>query len=216
MLKGCGLYHSLSYGGFKVNLKLIRKDAKSSLKNKYFKFFLLSLISFFMSIEIVMVFEEPFNIMNILRLSYIMVLIGIFIKPFYITALKRIYLTGDIGSFHFIKKSCYVKITAAFLIRRIIIFIGLLLFLIPGIYIIIKYIFLPYLIADNPELELKEMFVMANALTKGKKLLVLRFIISFIPMYFAGLLCFGIGVLFVNPYFEMCLKEFYIKISLDK
>lgn len=202
-----------------MNLKSLRVNAKSNLKNKYFKFFLLSLIAFLISIEIVFVFEEPINILNMFKLSYIMVLTGIFVRPVYILALKKAYLTGESGeikSFYKINKSCYVKTTAAFLIRRIMIFSGSLIFLIPGIYIAIEYIFLPYIIADNQDMELNELFLKAKALTKGKKLIVFKFVLSFLWRYISGFFLFGIGILFVNPYFEMCLKELYIKMSLDK
>ncbi|MCD7715847.1 MAG: DUF975 family protein [Lachnospiraceae bacterium] len=67
--------------------------------------------------------------------------------------------------------------------------------------------------ANDSDLSFKEMMKESWNLMSGMWLRYLRMQLSFIGMYLLGLLSFGIGLLFVNPYVYTTSGYFYKKIS---
>lgn len=80
------------------------------------------------------------------------------------------------------------------------IFLWALLFIVPGIVKAYEYSMIPYLLAENPNISAKEAFEASKKMTDNEKwnLFVLDF--SFIGWYLLGLLCCGVGTIFVAPY----------------
>ena len=66
-----------------------------------------------------------------------------------------------------------------------------------------------YLLAENPELTNEEAFRLSREFTRGEKWHLFVLDLSFLGWYLLGALCFGIGVLFVAPYHEAAVAEFY-------
>lgn len=88
-----------------------------------------------------------------------------------------------------------------------------LLFIIPGIYKHYEYYMVPYILAENPGINRSEAFRASKELMDGMKFRTWVLELSFMGWYLLGGLLGGIGVLFVNPYYEMTLVEFYRSIS---
>jgi len=198
-----------------MSYKEIKIKAKEKLKNKYFKYFLLSLLAFLLCIEIKLNFSVLPDYISIIQLSYIMVLVGIFIRPLYIMGVKKTYLYEDFSHLTtYFKKGGYQrKIWYVFLGRRIIVLFSFFLLIVPGIYKALEYIFMPYIFLENDDKSPGEILAESSMITKGKKLMLFKFVLSFSGWYILGFLCFGVGILFVNPYFEMSLKELYLKLK---
>ena len=77
-------------------------------------------------------------------------------------------------------------------------------------WISLRYSQVYYLLLDFPDYSAKELLKMSRKLMKGNAGRLLYLQVSFIPMTLAGLLSFGIGLLFVLPYQNMTYTLFYL------
>ena len=76
-----------------------------------------------------------------------------------------------------------------------------MLFIIPGIIKIYEYRMIPYILADNPDLDKKEVFALSKAMMKGNKWRAFVLDLSFILWDFLSGLTLGfVGVFWVAPY----------------
>lgn len=83
------------------------------------------------------------------------------------------------------------------------------LFIIPGIIKSYEYYLVPYILLDDPGLHYTEALRISRDMMRGHKwrLFVLQW--SFIGWEILGLLCCGIGLIFLAPYQEAVYAEFY-------
>jgi len=96
---------------------------------------------------------------------------------------------------------------------RAILLIGwFLLLIIPGIIKSYAYTFVPYILADNPDIKPSRAIEMSNQMTNGHKFDMFVLDLSFIGWYLLGGLALGIGVLFVNPYRDATMAQLYLKL----
>ena len=95
-------------------------------------------------------------------------------------------------------------------VTELFIFLWSLLLLIPGIYKTYQYYMVPYILSDNPNIPGARARSISRAMTDGEKLNIFLLELSFIGWYLLGGLCLGIGVFFVNPYYEATKAELYI------
>lgn len=81
--------------------------------------------------------------------------------------------------------------------------------MIPAIVKSLEYSMIPYLLAEHPEMSTEQAFAASKYLTDGHKghLFVLE--LSFIGWILLGMLCCGIGVIFVMPYILASEAEAY-------
>ena len=112
---------------------------------------------------------------------------------------------GDIlNGFKYFLKSFWLNLLT-------IVFITLwsLLLIIPGIIAAYRYSMAYYIMADNPELTASEALTQSKYMMVGHKfeLFVLQF--SFLGWVILGLLTLGLGLLWVNPYYEATKANFY-------
>lgn len=68
------------------------------------------------------------------------------------------------------------------------------------------------LLLDFPQYSAKELIGYSKEIMKGHMWQYIGIIISFIPMLLLGVLSAGIGMLFVYPYYQMTLTQFYLDI----
>ncbi len=200
-----------------MSFKVIKSKGKEAIKGKYFHYFFISLIASLLAFEIRINFSQYPNFINMVQISYFLLLIGIFVKPVYITGVKNVYLTGNFKNLKkYFKKDSYFKICLLFAIRRLIVFIGILFFIIPGIYLALTFSFLPYIISENENMTISETLKKCMDLTRGRKLTIFKFVLSFLWYYILGFILGIIGIFFVNPYFEMSFKELYMEGKYEK
>lgn len=95
----------------------------------------------------------------------------------------------------------------------ILIFLWSLLLVIPGIVKLIEYSFVPYILAEDPNINTREALRISKQITYGHKwdIFVLR--LSFLGCDFLGAVLFGIGGIFVRPYKEATYASLYYKLS---
>lgn len=67
-----------------------------------------------------------------------------------------------------------------------------------------------YVMLDYPELSVPEIFKMSVKIMKGKKLQLFYVQLSFLPLFFLGMLSFGLGFLWVIPYRNATYVLYYL------
>lgn len=67
-----------------------------------------------------------------------------------------------------------------------------------------------YLLVDFPEMEAAECRRTSIKLMHGNKWRYFKMLMSFLPLYALGILSFGIGLLYVLPYREQTIANFYL------
>lgn len=109
------------------------------------------------------------------------------------------------------RNGSYMHFVGIIFWRQFKIFLWTLLLWIPGIIKRYEYSMVPYVLAENPELTNEEAFRLSREFTRGEKWHLFVLDLSFIGWYFLGMLCLGIGILFVVPYKEAAVVEFYCR-----
>lgn len=88
-----------------------------------------------------------------------------------------------------------------------------LLLIIPGIVKAYAYSMVPYILADDPELDYDTAIQNSIHMTEGHKLDMFVLDLSFIGWYLLGLLLCCVGGVFVNPYYLATKAELYTILS---
>lgn len=114
---------------------------------------------------------------------------------------------GAIG-YAFSSGSFWNVVKTMFLMQLFTFFWSLLL-VIPGIIKSYEYAMIPYILAENPEIDSRRAFELSKEMMMGQKWNYFVLQLSFIGWFLLGLLACCIGGVFVNPYYEATLSEFY-------
>ena len=96
-----------------------------------------------------------------------------------------------------------------YLLQYLFIFLWSLLFIIPGIVKSYSYSMAFYLQQDNADKNWKTNLDLSREMMDGHKMQLFMLDLSFIGWYILGMLCLGIGTLFVIPYHQMARSNFY-------
>ncbi|MCI1966586.1 MAG: DUF975 family protein [Oscillospiraceae bacterium] len=104
----------------------------------------------------------------------------------------------------------YTNGMEAMFVTRLFIVLWTLLLVIPGIVKLVQYSMVPFLLSDNPSLPGERARTISRMMTDGQKGAIFVFWLSFLGWFCLGLLCFGVGVLFVLPYFSAAEAELYL------
>lgn len=110
----------------------------------------------------------------------------------------------------------YMNTVGVMLLRNLFVFLWGLLLIVPGIIKHFQYFFVDYIMAEDPSLGYREALDKSTILTDGEKGDIFIFCLSFIGWYFLGGLLFGIGTLFVDPYYEAARAELYVCLKSRK
>lgn len=165
-----------------------------------------------------------FTIMLIvLIITLIAILVGLAFKAFLLNPLRvgatRYFIeaargekkAGNIGLIGYAFGSGrYKNIVKTMFLMDLYVFLWSLLFLIPGIIKAYEYAMIPYILAERPDLETKEVFELSRRMMMGEKFDVFILGLSFIGWMFIVLLSFGLAAVFyVSPYVNMTNAELY-------
>lgn len=110
------------------------------------------------------------------------------------------------------KENSYFNVFKTMLLRSIYILLWSLLLLIPGIIKYYAYRMVPYILADNPNLGYKRALQLSQQMTQGEKWDIFILDLSFLGWYILGAMVLGIGVLFVQPYYDSTNAKLYLKL----
>ena len=113
------------------------------------------------------------------------------------------------------KKSLATSIVAQILMS-IFIFLWTLLLIIPGIIKAYAYSMTHYIIAENPEIDFMEAIKKSEDMMKGHKFRLFKLHFSFIGWFLLTILTFGIGFIFLYPYYSLAQTNFYIELRGEK
>lgn len=84
--------------------------------------------------------------------------------------------------------------------------------LVPSIVKGYEYSMMPYLLAEFPDMTSDEAFAASRKLTKGHKGELFLLDLSFIGWTLLGLLCLGVGVMFLEPYIQTAKAQSYAEL----
>lgn len=86
-----------------------------------------------------------------------------------------------------------------------------LLFIIPGIIKAYEYRMIPYLLAENPDMDMSEAFARSKEMMMGNKWEAFVLDLSFIGWYFLSAFTCGIlSIFYVKPYVQLTNTELYV------
>lgn len=91
-----------------------------------------------------------------------------------------------------------------------------LLLIVPGIVKGYEYMMVPYLAAEFPEKNRKEIFQMSKEMMDGNKFNAFVLDLSFIGWYLLGIICCCIGICFVAPYHTATIAELYLALRQER
>ncbi len=107
-------------------------------------------------------------------------------------------------------KQNYLNGLGAMFVTQLFIWLWSLLLIIPGIVKSLEYSMVSYILADNPNIPGSRAREISRIMTNGEKGAIFVLGLSFIGWYLLGAICFGVGILFVNPYMQATMAELYI------
>lgn len=106
----------------------------------------------------------------------------------------------------------YLNVAKTIFVYDIRIFLFTLLFIIPGIIKGLEYFMVPYILSENPGMDMEDVFELSKKMTNGEKMRIFLFDFSFIGWLLLGVITCGIGLLFLEPYMEASFAELYQKL----
>lgn len=79
-----------------------------------------------------------------------------------------------------------------------------------------EYCMIPYILAENPKIKVKDAFKLSKELTRGKKFELFKISLTVILWHLLGLVTFNLSnIFFVNPYEYCMFAEAYIELKKD-
>ena len=95
----------------------------------------------------------------------------------------------------------------------ILIIIGIILLIVPGIILALGLSMVYYVMIDKPELGVVDTLKESWRIMKGNKTKLLGLSLRFIPWAILGILCLVVGIIFVLPWMQLSYASFYEKIK---
>jgi len=145
--------------------------------------------------------------------AFISLLIGGPLSSFaYPMALKSLYYTSDdkvmenMFSVFFDK---YYRLFKTYFLEQIIVALGMLLLIVPGIILGLAYSMTPFILADDGELSTIAALKKSRVMMKGHKMDLFLLLLSFIGWYALVIITLGIAALWVVPYVKTAEAAFY-------
>ena len=106
----------------------------------------------------------------------------------------------------------FLKVIGVSILSEIIILIGFILLIIPGIIFSFIYSQVYYILADNPDIGIIECLKESRKMMKGQKINYFVLMLSFMLWGILTAITLGLAGLYVIPYYEATLVNFYLNI----
>ena len=123
----------------------------------------------------------------------------------YCAELGRIFWAFDCGH--------YLNVAKIMFLMSLKIFLWSLLFIIPGIIKSYEYFAVPYILAENPEMSPLDAITQSKRMMHGHKFDLFVLYLSFIAWIFLVYITLGIAAIYVGPYMELTVANFYKSLS---
>ena len=223
------------------NRQQVKEQAKQIMKRNYWKMFVVTLIAstltgekttiieriqdfasnnisydtspIFYSSNFQYIFYSFISIASILGILY-----TIFIGNVIVVGKNRYFIKNhdenpELGEIFSGFKGNYLNVVKIMFLMDLKTLLWLFLFIVPGIIKAYEYSMIPYLLAENPNLSADEAFSLSKQMTTGQKADLFVLDLSFIGWIILGLICCGIGILFVLPYPQATRAEVYLNLK---
>lgn len=105
------------------------------------------------------------------------------------------------------------KALGVYFLMVILIIIGIILLIVPGIILALGLSMVYYVMIDKPELGVVDTLKESWRIMKGNKTKLLGLSLRFIPWAILGILCLVVGIIFVLPWMQLSYASFYEKIK---
>ena len=129
-------------------------------------------------------------------------------RSFYIENLYAVPGVGKLLSAF--RSGYYGNVVKTMFFRDLFTFLWSLLFIIPGIIKSYEYKMVPYLLAEYPDMDRKEVFARSRDMMYGQKWNTFVLDLSFIPWNILSTITFGlVGLFYVSPYQDATYAELY-------
>lgn len=110
----------------------------------------------------------------------------------------------------------YLKSIGVYLLVGIFTALWSLLLVVPGIIKGLSYSQAPYILAENPQMDIMECIDASKQIMDGHKMDLFLLQLSFIGWFFLCSLTFGIALIYVNPYYNATVANFYEALKAEK
>ena len=190
-------------GFFMINRKELKASAKQQLKGNVLTFFALTLVMGLILGATSISLVAPLIISGPILLGITMFLLEVARKG------DGEFETGFNGFKNF------GPALVAYLLTTIFIALWSLLLVIPGIVATFSYSMTFYILADNPGMSGSEAIKKSKQMMKGHKWELFVLLLSFFWWYVLCGITFGIAYIYVVPYINVTMTNFYEKIKLE-
>ena len=220
------------------NRQQVKEQAKIIMKRNYWKMFVVTLLVGLLTGEKTTIIERVQNFAstnisydtspifyssNFQYIFYSFISIASILGILYTIFIGNVIVVGK--SRYFIKnhdenpelseifkgfKGNYLNVVKIMFLMNLKILLWLFLFIVPGIIKAYEYSMIPYLLAENPNLSASQAFSLSKQMTTGLKMDLFVLDLSFLGWIILGLICCGIGILFLQPYPEATRAEVYL------
>jgi hypothetical protein len=150
-------------------------------------------------------------------ISLISSLVSLFVELGAISLLFKLIRTGQEGDIKEIisQKEIYPQALLGSIIYYIMMVIGFILLVIPGIYVAVRFAVLPYVFVDQ-KLGWKEALNEASRLSEGNRMNIFGFILLLAVMNILGALCLLVGLLVSIPVSMIATTMLYEYLKKEK
>ncbi len=160
-------------------------------------------------------FGDGFGILGILAIAYGILILGPIeygVALAYLKAARgdKLKIKDIFGAFQ-----NYWNAVLANLLVDVIIFIGLILLIVPGIIFACKLAFTPYLVVDR-KMEVIEAVKESWRMTGGHAWKVFLIFLLAIPIGIAGLIVFGVGIIVAIMWVSLAVASLYYAVGLSR
>ena len=134
--------------------------------------------------------------------------LGLYLVYLDMTYGKNPEVTTLFKGFNYTGKALWLTILVA-----VFTFLWALLLYIPGIIKALSYSMSNFVLAENPDMTAREALNVSKRITKGHKMELFVLSLSFIPWILLVAFTFGIAAVYVVPYMELTITNFYHEIK---
>lgn len=142
-------------------------------------------------------------------LGILMMPLGIGTTAFFISLIENEnYEAKDLFKYYHV----FVKVIGVTILMGLIVMLGYICFIIPGIILTLSYSLVPIILIKKPELGIVETLKYSREKMQGHKLDAFVLGLSFIGWAILGTLTFGILYIWLFPYMQLTFTKFYLNI----
>ena len=196
-----------------MNRVEIKNFAKEKLSGNLGSIWKILIIALGISLASTCVFSILFNKMDAdfldSLLGILMMPLGIGTTAFFISLIENEnFEAKDIFKYY----HDFVKIIGVTVLMGLIVMLGYICFIIPGIILTLSYSLVPIILIKKPELGIVETLKYSREKMQGHKLDTFVLGLSFIGWAILGTLTFGILYIWLYPYMQLTFTKFYLNI----